>query len=108
MFDFFVVSEHRMMKNENLWSIFLFFFLTQNGNETNPEIKKNNKSRYNTFPRNYCHLLLLISLDIVRVFLFQWKKIILFRMRSRKTSEKKGDSGEIGTNVWSKSRRRLL
>ena len=57
------VSEHRKMKNRNLWSIqfffsFLFFFLTQNGNETNTEIKKNNQLRYNRFPRNCCHLLL--------------------------------------------------
>ena len=38
------VSEHRKMKNRNLWSIqflfFSFFFLTQNGNETNTEIKE--------------------------------------------------------------------
>ena len=53
------VSEHRKMKNENLWSIFFFFFWTQNGNVTNPEtVKKNNQSRYNRFPRNCCHLLL--------------------------------------------------
>ena len=41
-FPFYFVSEHRKMKNENLWSIFYFFFFTQNGNETNTEIKKNN------------------------------------------------------------------
>ena len=26
-------------KNETLWSIFIFFLWTHNGNETNPEIK---------------------------------------------------------------------
>ena len=52
------VPEHRKMKNENLWSIFFsFFLLAQNGNETNPEVKKNKQSRYNRFPRNCCHLL---------------------------------------------------
>ena len=59
------VSEHRKMKNRICGQFsffsFLFFFLTQNGNETNREIKKNNQSRYNRFPRNFfycCHLLL--------------------------------------------------
>ena len=53
------IGVYRKMKNENQWSIFfLFFFWTQNGNETNWEIKKNNQSRNNRFPRNCCHLLL--------------------------------------------------
>ena len=30
---------------KNLWLIFIFF-CTQNGNETNPEVKKNSQSRY--------------------------------------------------------------
>ena len=51
------VSEHRKCGQFSFFS-FLFFFLTQNGNETNTEIKKNNQSRYNRFPRNCCHLLL--------------------------------------------------
>ena len=41
------------MKNENLWSIFIFFW-TQNWNETNPEIKKNNQSQYNRSLHNWC------------------------------------------------------
>ena len=52
------------MKNENLWSIFSFF-MTQNQNETNQEIKKNNQSRYNRFPRN---LLSFASLNQSRFF----------------------------------------
>ena len=84
---------------------------TQNGNETNPEIKKNNQSRYSWFPRNCCHLLLRSN----RVFLLQWRKITFFffflrRGRTKKkTSEKNaGDNGEIATDIWSKSYRRLL
>ena len=37
--QFLFFSEHRKVKKENLWSIFIFFFWTHNGNETNLEIK---------------------------------------------------------------------
>ena len=77
------------MKNENLWSIFSFF-MTQNRNETNQEIKKNNQSRYNRFPRN---LLSFASLNQSRFFFecfcCNGRRLHYFRMKSRKTSEKK-------------------
>ena len=36
--QFFIFSEHRKIKIKNLWSIFIFFFWTHNGNETKDRI----------------------------------------------------------------------
>ena len=83
-FPFYFVSEHRKMKNENLLSIFFFFF-TQNGNETNTEIKKNSQSRYNRFPRNCCHLSSCSSVSVAveeDYIIFEW--IVERRVKKKK------------------------
>ena len=106
---------------KNLWSI--FFLLKTEMKRTNPEMKKNNQSRYNKFPRNCCHLLSLrlsfastlfrYLLALAPVFcnggqlyhFFLWGR---GRKSGKETKENAGDSREAGTDVWSKSYRRLL
>ena len=91
-FRFYFVSEHRKVKNENLWTIFCFFFFTQNVNETNTEIKKNNQSRYNRFPRNFFIAVICFfkSASILfESFCCNGSRLYYFRMKSRKTSEKR-------------------
>ena len=80
------VSEQRKMKNRNLWSIqFLFFsflfFLTQNGNETNTEIKEKQPNKTNNFFKS--------ASILFECFCCNGSRLYYFRMKSRKTSEKR-------------------
>ena len=78
----FIFSENTKMKD--LWSIFIFF-CTQNGNETNTEIKKNSQSRYNRFPRSCCHLSSCSSVSVAveeDYIIFEW--IVERRVKKKK------------------------
>ena len=93
--------------------MFSFFFLEFKRKETNPEIKKNNQSRYNRFLRN-CSRRLRSCLSVSRnsrvsgVSDAMEKDYIIFsqngrRTKSRKTSEKNAgqyNSGEICKNDY--------
>ena len=85
------------------------FFWTQNGNETNPKIKKT--THQDTTDSGAIAVICFIkSASILfECFCRNGGRLYYFRMKSRKTSEKKeGDRGVIGANVWNKSCRRLL
>ena len=94
------------MKNENLWSIFIFFFWTHNGNET---IKPGNKDTIDY------RAIAVISFDLVRSSVsvaMQEDYIIFFSGEGERGVERRVKkmpvTAEMGSNVWTKSYRRLL
>ena len=90
----------------------IFFFWLKNGNETRKWARKLRKTTNHdtTDSREIAVICFFKSTSILfEYFCCSGRRLYYFRMKSRKTSGKKeGDSVEIGTNVWSKSCRRLL